>query len=119
MNMNISITNALFSTLIFLTITTGVFADANQPVSQENKTATASIAAPMTDGEIKKINKDTGKITIKHGEIKNLDMPAMTMVFKVKDPATLDQLKAGDKIKFTADKINGALTVTEFEKVKE
>ncbi len=117
--MNNSITNTLFGALIYLTMVTSVIAAEKQAPAQESKTSTPAIAVPLTDGEIKNINKDTGKITIKHGEIKNLDMPAMTMVFKVKDPATLDQLKAGDKIKFTADKINGALTVTEFEKVKE
>lgn len=117
--MNISITNTLFSALISLTMATSVIAAEKPAPAPESKTATPAIAVPMAEGEIKKINKDTGKITIKHGEIKNLDMPAMTMVFKVKDPAMLDQVKAGDKIKFVADKINGALTVTEFEAVKE
>jgi Cu(I)/Ag(I) efflux system periplasmic protein CusF len=74
---------------------------------------TASIA--MTEGEVKKINKETGKITIKHGPLANLDMPAMTMVFRVKEPAMLDQVQAGDKIKFIADKVNGAYTVTKIE----
>ena len=75
-------------------------------------------AADMTDGEIRKVDKDTKKITIKHGEIKNLDMPGMTMVFQVKDPAMLDKVKAGDKVKFTAEKMNGALTVTGIEPAK-
>jgi Cu(I)/Ag(I) efflux system protein CusF len=70
-------------------------------------------AAPMSDGEIRKVDRDAGKVTIKHGPLQNLDMPAMTMVFRVKDPAMLDQLKEGDKIKFTAEKIDGALTVIE------
>ena len=72
-------------------------------------------STPMTDGEIKKIDKDNGKITIKHGEIKNLDMPGMTMVFRVKDSAMLDQVKVGDKINFAADNIKGSLTVTKME----
>lgn len=79
------------------------------------KTATNTEKLPMADGEIKKIDKESGKITIKHGEIKNLDMPAMTMVFRVKNSTMLEQFKAGDKINFTADKINGNFTVTQME----
>lgn len=78
----------------------------------------ASASQHMSEGEIRKVDLAAKKITIKHGEIKNLDMPAMTMVFQVKDPAMLDQVKAGDKVKFRADKINGAFTVVEIEPVK-
>ncbi|HEX5344367.1 MAG TPA: copper-binding protein [Duganella sp.] len=74
--------------------------------------------AAMSEGEIKKVDKEAGKLTIKHGELKNLDMPGMTMVFKVKDPAMLDQVKQGDKVQFVADKVNGALTVTTIEVAK-
>ena len=77
---------------------------------------TAQAVTPMTEGEVRKIDKEQGKITLKHGEIKNLDMPGMTMVFRVKDAAMLDQVKEGDKIKFTADKISGQFTVTGIEK---
>ena len=83
--------------------------------------ATASITATfteMTDGEVKKVDKDAGKVTIKHGEIKNLEMPPMTMVFRVKDGAMLEQLKVGDKIKFEAEKIGGAYTVKKLEVAK-
>lgn len=69
----------------------------------------------MTDGEIRKIDKDAKKITIKHGEIKNLDMPGMTMVFQVKDPSLLDKVKAGDKVKFLAEKSGGAIVVTDIQ----
>ena len=72
----------------------------------------------MTAGEVKKIDKDTGKVTIKHGPIKNLDMPGMTMIFRVKDAVMLDQLKEGDKINFAADKINGAFTLMQIESAK-
>ena len=72
-------------------------------------------AAEMSSGEIRKIDKDTKKITLKHGEIKNLDMPGMTMVFQVKDPAMLDTVKPGDKVKFTAERSGGALVVTEIK----
>lgn len=66
----------------------------------------------MTDGEIRKIDKENQKITIKHKEIKNLDMPGMTMVFKAGDPTFIENFKAGDKIKFTAEKLDGAIVVT-------
>jgi Cu(I)/Ag(I) efflux system periplasmic protein CusF len=73
----------------------------------------ATAAAPMSEGEVRKVDKNAGKVTIKHGPLANLDMPSMTMVFRVKDPAMLDQVKEGDKIKFSADRIDGAITVTE------
>jgi len=78
----------------------------------------SSGAAALSEGEVKKIDKDAGKITIKHGPLANLDMPGMTMVFRVKDSAMLEQVKAGDKIRFTAEKVGGALTVTVLEAVK-
>ena len=67
----------------------------------------------MADGEIRKVDMDNKKITIKHGEIKNLDMPGMTMVFQVKDPAMLTAVKTGDKVRFKAEKSGGAIVVTE------
>ena len=79
---------------------------------------TAHTQAAMSEGEIKKVDKETGKLTIKHGELKNLSMPGMTMMFKVKDPGMLDQVKQGDKVRFMADKVNGALTVTAIEVAK-
>ena len=72
-------------------------------------------AAAMADGEVRKIDKAQGKITLKHGEIKNLEMPPMTMVFKVKDAAMLEMVKQGDKVGFTAEKIGGEYTVTGIE----
>lgn len=75
--------------------------------------ASALAQATLTDGEVRKVDKSTGKITLKHGEIKNLDMPPMTMVFAVKDKALLDKVKAGDRVKFAADKdATGMLVVT-------
>lgn len=70
-------------------------------------------AADMTDGEVKKVDKEAGKITLRHGELKNLGMGAMTMVFRAKEPAMLTQVKAGDKVKFVAERINGAITVVQ------
>ncbi len=74
--------------------------------------------ADMADGEIRKVDKDTKKITIKHGEIKNLDMPGMTMVFQIRDTAMLDKVKTGDKVRFKAEKANGAIVVTEIQPAK-
>jgi Cu(I)/Ag(I) efflux system periplasmic protein CusF len=78
-------------------------------------TSAAAAAADMTEAEVRKVDLSAAKITLKHGAIKNLDMPPMSMVFQVKDPALLGQVKAGDKVRFTADKINGAYTVLTLE----
>ena len=67
--------------------------------------------AQTTDAEVRKIDRDQGKITLRHAEIKNLDMPAMTMVFRVASPQLLDGLAEGSKVKFDAEKINGQYTV--------
>lgn len=67
-------------------------------------------------GEVIKIDQSAGKMTLKHGAIKNLDMGAMTMVFHVADPAMLTKVKPGDQVTFEADRVNGALTVTKIEK---
>ena len=78
----------------------------------------ADSSSAMAQGEVRKVDKDAKKITIKHGPLATLDMPAMTMVFQVKDPAMLEQVKAGDKIKFDAEKVGGAFTVTKIDPVK-
>jgi Cu(I)/Ag(I) efflux system periplasmic protein CusF len=75
----------------------------------------ATKSATMSSGQVKKIDKDVGKITIKHGPLDNLGMPAMTMVFHVADPAMLEQVKPGDKIAFIAERKDGALTVVKME----
>jgi Cu(I)/Ag(I) efflux system protein CusF len=75
--------------------------------------------APMVNGQVTKIDESAGKITLKHGPIKKLDMnEAMTMVFRVQDPAMLKQVKVGDKVRFDADRINSQFTVTRIEKAK-
>jgi Cu/Ag efflux protein CusF len=78
----------------------------------------SAVAAPSSDGEVRKIDKEQGKVTLKHGPIENLQMPGMTMVFKVADPKMLDSLKEGDKVKFAAERVNGAITVTAIEVAK-
>jgi Cu(I)/Ag(I) efflux system protein CusF len=87
--------------------------------------AVASIAAlaqtatkDMAEAEVRKVDVDAKKITLKHGPIKNLDMPGMTMVFQVKDAALLDKVKAGDKVRFSAEQQQGALVVTAIEAAK-
>ena len=69
-------------------------------------------SAALSDGEVRKVDKDAKKITIKHGPLANLDMPAMTMVFQVADPAMLEQVKAGDKVNFEAEKVGGGYRIT-------
>ena len=75
--------------------------------------ASASQSEALSEGEIRRIDKEAKKLTIRHGPLANLDMPPMTMVFQVKDPGMVDQLKPGDKVRFRAEKIGGAYTVTE------
>ena len=71
--------------------------------------------ADMADGEVRKVDRDARKVTIRHGEIKSLDMPPMTMVFQVKETALLDKLKAGDKIRFVAEKSATGYMVTDVQ----
>ena len=81
--------------------------------------ATAAIAQPLAEGEVRKIDKEQGKVTIKHGEIKNLDMPPMTMVFRAQSPALIDKVQVGDKVRFQAEKVNGTYTVTVLERAAQ
>lgn len=107
-----------------LTFATSIFAAA--PAFAANDAASSApmsgpsvqASADMTEGEVRKVDMDTKKITLKHGEIKNLGMPGMTMVFQVKDATMLDKVKAGDKVRFTAEKMNGALTLTSIQAAK-
>ena len=78
----------------------------------------AAASGAFADGEVKKVDKSAGKVTIKHGPLEALDMPPMTMVFRVKDPAMLDKMKAGDKILFKPEKVGGNYTVTEYQPAK-
>jgi Cu(I)/Ag(I) efflux system periplasmic protein CusF len=80
--------------------------------------ATAQSGAPapdLADGEVRKVDKDAGRLTLRHGPLKNLDMPGMTMAFKVSDHSLLDKVQAGDKVRFQVEKIDGKLTVTQLE----
>ena len=77
--------------------------------------AAAALAQELADGEVRRVDRDAKKITLRHGPIASIDMPPMTMVFQVKDPAMLGGLKPGDKVKFSAEKIDGAYVVTRIE----
>jgi Cu/Ag efflux protein CusF len=70
----------------------------------------------MVKGEVVKVDKAAGKVTLKHGPIKKLDMDSMTMVFRVSDPTMLEKMKPGDRIEFEADRVNGAITITKIGK---
>lgn len=88
-------------------------ADHTAPHPVPVASAAGAPEADLTDAEVRRIDKASGKITLRHGEIKNLDMPPMTMVFQVKEAALLEGLKAGDKVKFRAVKEGGQYRVTE------
>ncbi len=77
---------------------------------------TVAAQSPDADGEVTKIDKAQAKVTLRHGEIKSLDMPAMTMVFRVNDAKLLDSLAVGDKVRFAAEKRDGAYTVVAIQK---
>jgi Cu(I)/Ag(I) efflux system periplasmic protein CusF len=80
--------------------------------------AGAAAASEMADAEVRKVDKENRRLTLRHGAIKSLDMPPMTMVFQVSDAGMLDKLEAGDKIRFRATNDAGKLTVTEIQPVK-
>jgi Cu(I)/Ag(I) efflux system protein CusF len=83
-------------------------ADPNAPAATET-------ANQRSEGVVRKVNKDAKKITIRHGELKNLDMPPMTMVFLVEDETVLDQVNVGDEIDFVAEKVGGRFTARQIE----
>ena len=106
---------------VSMALTAPAVAQAHDDQHKKKDTHKAAAAAPsagMTDGEIRNVDKDARKITIKHGPIQNLDMPPMTMVFQVKDSAMLETVKAGDKVNFAAEKVGGQITVTRIEAAK-
>lgn len=82
---------------------------------KEGGMAMSQQGMPLTEGEVRKVDKETGKITIKHGAIKNLDMPPMTMVFTVTDKMLLDGVSAGDKILFSAKSDKGQMLMTDIK----
>jgi Cu(I)/Ag(I) efflux system periplasmic protein CusF len=105
------------------TLSTAVLIATSTAFAQSAAPSQGAAAKPAqtnetVSGEVRKVDKDARKITLRHGAIKQLDMPPMTMVFHVKEPALLDKVKAGDKVKFKAENVGGTLTVTEIETTK-
>ena len=103
-----------------LAVSLGLQAQTSAADHASHHSAEASAAAPqaavtLTAGEVRRIDLAQKKVTLRHGPIVNLDMPAMTMVFNVKDAAMLGKLKAGDKIRFTAVNEGGKYIVTTIE----
>jgi len=94
------------------------FAQADHAAHHGGASAPAETDAKLAEGTVKKIDKSAGKLTIAHGPLESLGMPPMTMVFRAADPGLLDQVKVGDKIRFAAEKVGGALTVTSLEAVQ-
>lgn len=104
-----------------LSFGTPVFASGDHGHSHDgavNTSTTPAKNATMSEGQVEKVDKAQGKITLKHGPIENMGMPGMTMVFRVQDAGMLDQVKPGDNVRFQAEKMSGALTVTKLEIAK-
>ena len=116
--------NSLLTISALLLSTSSVFAMSHSGApmtkdsSKKDATVTTSVSADMANGEVKKVDKENKKITLKHGVIKNLDMPGMTMVFGIKDVAMLENVKVGDKVKFKAEQTGTAITVTDIQPAK-
>lgn len=91
---------------------------AQSNIASAGASASAEVQIGLTEAEVRKLDLDARKITLKHGEIKNLDMPPMTMTFNVKDAALLDKLQIGDRIRFRAEKDKGSYWVISIERSK-
>ena len=106
--------------LITASVSSFAASHAGAPMAKDDakKAAPMAASADMADGEVRKVDKENKKITLKHGVIKNLDMPGMTMVFGIKDAAMLDNLKVGDKVKFKAEQTGSAIVVTDIQMAK-
>lgn len=111
---------ALYSAMLVFALSLPFASHASNEQATTGTKAPAGVvpAESLTEGEIKRINKETGKLTIKHGPIVNLDMPAMTMVFQAADPAMLDQVQAGDQVRFAVEKVDGKYTVMRLESAR-
>ncbi|RBA23643.1 copper-binding protein [Herminiimonas fonticola] len=112
------LTKTILSILLAASATSLSYAADGSAESATTVTDTSKPHTPMSEGEVRKINKETGRVTIKHGPLANLDMPGMTMLFRLQDPAMIDQIKEGDRIRFVANKVDGAFVVQVLEVVK-
>ena len=108
-----------FRTLIHVSLGLAFVAGVQaQPTTDAAQPAASASTGAMIDGEVRKVDKEAGKVTLRHGPIAHLDMRAMSMVFRVADPKMLDQVKEGDKVRFIAEKVNGLYTVTQIDVAK-
>lgn len=105
--------NALYAAAVLAALLVSAPALAQSSGHQHHSSGAAAAASDFTEGEVRKVDKDARKLTLKHGPIANLKMSPMTMVFGVKDPAMLERVKAGDKVRFKAADVGGQLVVTE------
>ena len=108
---------------VSLTLATAAVAARTTPPEDHSNhhpetSAAANVDAFKAEGEVRKVDREARKLTLRHGPIPNLEMPDMTMVFRVSDPKMLDGLEAKQKVRFTADRIEGQLTVTSLEVVQ-
>jgi len=108
--------SAALMTILAAAPATGAAATADHDAHHPAPAAANASSEALTTGEVRKVDPDTKKITIRHGPIENLGMPPMTMVFQAADPALLEGLKAGDKIRFRAEYPGGAYMVTRIER---
>lgn len=112
--------SALSALTASIALSTPVWAQhkADEHSGHHAASGTPAAADEMTDAEVRKVDIDAAKITLKHGDIKSLEMPGMTMVFNVRDKAMLGQVKAGDKVKFKVVNEAGKFTVTDLQVVR-
>lgn len=109
---------AVLAAVLAATLAPGAHAQGAAHDSHAAAQGKPAAPAEMSEGEVRKIDKAQGKVTLKHGPIVNLDMPAMTMVFRVADPKLLDGVKVGDKVRFAAQKQGGAIAVVAMSPVR-
>lgn len=102
---------AAIAAAIAISAPSGAFATSHTATTQNP-------SASMSEGEVRKIDKEQGKVTLRHGPIQSLDMPGMTMVFKVADPTLLESVKEGDRVEFAVERLDGSITVTAIRAVR-
>ena len=108
----------LIAALLLATAASAQTGTAHQGHGAQPANANANAnAGSLSEGEVRKIDSAQGKITLRHGEIPSMGMPAMTMVFKVKEPVLLEKVKAGDSVRFTAMNDAGAMVLTAIDPV--
>jgi Cu(I)/Ag(I) efflux system protein CusF len=110
--------HGLVTAALVLVLPFAAQAAGSAPAVQANPAASESAATDLTDGEVRKVDKANARLTLRHAEIKNLDMPGMTMVFDVKDPTWIDAFQPGDKVRFKALREGGRFIVTEIVPVR-